>query len=288
MKNESLLEIIKNKLPQFSKGQKLVANYILENYEKVAFMTAARLGQVVGVSESTTVRFANQIGCSGYPQLQQELQEIIKTKLTSVQRMEVTSKVLNNENILKSVLHSDMDKIKHTMDEINYDEFNKIVGLLLESKKIYIVGFRSAASIAQFLGFYLNFILDNVTLVGMNPNSEVFEQIFKINSDEAIIGISFPRYSLRTLKALKYAHSKGAKVIAFTDNQKSPLVEYADRNLFARTDMTSFVDSLVAPMSLINALIIAVGMKKKKDVSEKFEKLEKIWDEYQVYQKDDK
>lgn len=288
VRRENLLDIIKNKLPQFSKGQKLIANYILANYETVAFMTAAKLGELVGVSESTAVRFANIVGCSGYPQLQEELQEIIKTKLTSVQRMEVTSKVLNNENILKSVLHSDMDKIKHTIEEIDYDEFDKIVGVLLEAKKIYIVGFRSAASVAQFLAFYLNFVLDNVMLVGMNPNSEVFEQIFKINKDAAIIGISFPRYSKRTLKALKYAHDKGAKVIALTDNDKSPLVEYADNNLYARTDMTSFVDSLVAPMSLINALVIAVGMKKKKDVTAKFEQLEKIWDEYQVYQKDER
>jgi len=270
-----------------SKGQKLIANYIISHYDKAAFMTAAKLGEAVGVSESTVVRFATELGFDGYPKLQKALQELIKSKLTSVQRIEVTSSMISEENVLKSVLQSDMEKIKRTMEEIDQVSFNNVVESVLNANKIYILGVRSSASLAGFLGFYFNLIFDNIRLVHTTSVSEMFEQIVNAAEGDVVIGISFPRYSRRTIKALQYVKSKGATVVAITDSIESPLAAYADHTLFARSDMTSFVDSLVAPLSVINALLVAIGMRRKEHISKTFEMLEKIWDEYQVYEKYD-
>ncbi|HOJ10721.1 MAG TPA: MurR/RpiR family transcriptional regulator [Clostridiales bacterium] len=286
-KSYDLLKEIQDKYREFSKGQRAIAEYIINNYDKAAFMTASKLGEVVNVSESTVVRFAVKLGFEGYPELQKMLQDLIKSKLTSVQRIAVSSSRIDSENILKSVLQSDMDKLKITLDNIDQEEFNNVVQCILNARKIYILGVRSSAALASFLGFYFNLIFDNVRLVHTTSVSEMFEQIVRASEGDVVIGISFPRYSKRTIKAMQFAKDKGCKVIAITDSKKSPISEYADYSLIARSDMASFVDSLVAPLSVINALIVAVGMKKERDVYDIFEKLETIWDEYQVYEKYD-
>ena len=282
-----LIKDIQEKYEEFSKGQKLIADYIISQYDKAAFMTASKLGEVVGVSESTAVRFATKLGFEGYPELQKLLQDLIKSKLTSVQRIAVSSSRMSPENILKSVLQSDMDKIKNTFEHIDQEEFNTIVQCILEANKIYILGVRSSAALASFLGFYFNLIFDNVRLVHTTSVSEMFEQIVRASEGDVVIGISFPRYSKRTIKAMQFAKDKGSTVIAITDNKKSPVSVNADYTLTAESDMASFVDSLVAPLSVINALIVAIGNKKETEVYQIFERLEKIWDEYQVYEKHD-
>lgn len=287
IKSHDLLKLIQNGMDEFSKGQKLIANYIINHYDKAAFMTAARLGEIVGVSESTVVRFAIELGFDGYPKLQKELKELIKSKLTSVQRMEVALNRISEENIVKSVLQSDMEKLKVTLEEIDQDSFNDTVESILNARKIYILGVRSAAPLASFLGFYFNLIFDNIRLVHTTSVSEMFEQIVRASDGDVVIGVSFPRYSTRTIKAMQFVKSQGAKVIAITDSRQSPLAQVAHHALVARSDMASFVDSLVAPLSIINALIVAVGMRRKEYVADIFGKLETIWDEYQVYEKYD-
>lgn len=286
-KIHDLLQAINENMKQFSKGQKLIANFIINHYDKAAFMTAAKLGEVVGVSESTVVRFAIELGYDGYPKLQKVLQELIKSKLTSVQRIEVASSRIGEGNVLKSVLHSDMEKIKTTMEQIDTVSFENAVECILKAKRIYILGVRSSAPLASFLGFYFNLMFDNIRLVHTTSVSEMFEQIVRVSEDDVVIGISFPRYSKRTIKALEFVKSQGASVVAITDSNDSPLAQKADHLLIARSDMASFVDSLVAPLSVINALIVAVGMRRKDMVYETFERLEKIWDEYHVYEKYD-
>ena len=280
-----LMGKIQSRLPEFSKGQRLIARYIIDHYDKAAFMTASRLGATVGVSESTVVRFATELGYSGYPYLQRALQEMIRNKLTAVQRMEVTTDRLGNQDILRTVLNSDVEKIRMTLDEINRDDFSAIVEEILAAKHIYILGVRSSAALSSFIGFYFNLMFDNVRLIHTNSASEMFEQILRVGEGDIVIGVSFPRYSKRTLQALQYSHSSGATVVALTDSRLSPLSRFADYTLIAKSDMVSFVDSLVAPLSVINALIVALGMRKKDQISEAFNKLENIWDEYQVYEK---
>lgn len=282
-----LLESIKAGMNKFSKGQKLIANYIINHYDKASFMTAAKLGATVGVSESTVVRFANELGFDGYPKFQKSLQELIKSKLTAVQRIEISKERINEENIIKSVLQSDMEKIKLTLEEIDTHEFNGIVEKLLTANKIFILGVRSSAALASFMGFYFNLIFDDVRHIHTTSVSEMFEQIIKAGTGDVVIGISFPRYSRRTIKAMQFARSKGATTIAITDRIDSPLALQADYKLIARSDMASFADSLVAPLSVINALIVALGLRKKERLAEVFENLEVIWDEYQVYEKND-
>lgn len=286
-KMHDLIKRMQENISEMSKGQKLIANYIINHYDKAAFMTAAKLGEIVGVSESTVVRFAAEMGYDGYPRLQKVLQELIKSKLTSVQRMEVSSNRISEANILKSVLQSDMEKIKITLEEIDQKSFNNIIESILKANRIYILGVRSSAPLASFLGFYFNLIFNNVRLVHTTSVSEMFEQILNISEDDVVIGISFPRYSKRTIKAMQFSKSQGSTVIAITDSHESPLALCADHCLTARSDMASFVDSLVAPLSVINALIVAIGMRKREHIYETFEKLEKIWDEYQVYEKYD-
>lgn len=280
----SLIQKIQDGYESFSKGQKLIANYILNHYDKAAFMTASRLGEVVGVSESTVVRFAVELGFDGYPKLQKILGEMIKNKLTSVQRIEVSSNRIREENVLKSVLQSDMNKIKTTLEEFDQALFDKVVEMVLTAKRIYILGVRSAAPLAGFLGFYFNLIFENVKIVNTTSVSEMFEQIINVTKGDVVIGISFPRYSKRTVRSLEFAKNQGAATVAITDRVDSPLSKEADCSLIAGSDMISFVDSLVAPLSVINALIVAVAMKRKENMYKTFEKLEKIWDENHVYE----
>lgn len=277
-----LMKIIQQKFQHMSKGQKLIAEFILKHYDKAAFMTAAKLGGSVGVSESTVVRFAIEIGYEGYPELQKALQELIKTKLTTVQRIELSSDLLNSETVLKNVLKADMDNIRATLEKINDVTFEEVVGKILSAQKIYIIGLRSSTTLAEFLGFYLNLILDNVRVVTYGVG-DIFENLLRLDKDDMLIAIGFPRYSTRTVEALRYAKANGATVVALTDSPLSPLVAESDYTLFAQSNMASFVDSLVAPLSVINALIIAVGMMEKEQISKSFEKLERIWDEYKVY-----
>ena len=280
-----ILTNIQNDIHAFSKGQKKIAAYILSNYDKAAFMTASRLGVTVGVSESTVVRFATELGYDGYPHLQRALQEMIRNKLTSVQRMEVAGDRMGGRDVLQTVLHADTDMIRVTLDEIDRDAFQGAVDALMGAKRIYILGVRSSSALASFLGFYFNLLFENVTLVHTNSVSEIFEQVLRVGPGDVLFGISFPRYSKRTLSAMKYARDRGARVIALTDSQLSPLARVADHVLLARSDMASFVDSLVAPLSVINALIVAVGMSRRDEIEQTFNKLERIWEEYDVYEK---
>ena len=280
-----ILQRIKGRMSEFSKGQKLIARYILDNYDKAAFMTASRLGKTVHVSESTVVRFASELGYDGYPSMQKALQEMIRNKLTSVQRMEVAGDRMGGRDVLQTVLHADTDMIRVTLDEIDRDAFQGAVDALMGAKRIYILGVRSSSALASFLGFYFNLLFENVTLVHTNSVSEIFEQVLRVGPGDVLFGISFPRYSKRTLSAMKYARDRGARVIALTDSQLSPLARVADHVLLARSDMASFVDSLVAPLSVINALIVAVGMSRRDEIEQTFNKLERIWEEYDVYEK---
>ena len=280
-----LITKIQSELPGFSKGQKQIARFILEHYDKAAFMTASRLGVTVGVSESTVVRSATELGYDGYPHLQRALQEMIRNKLTSVQRMEVAGDRMGGRDVLQTVLHADTDMIRVTLDEIDRDAFQGAVDALMGAKRIYILGVRSSSALASFLGFYFNLLFENVTLVHTNSVSEIFEQVLRVGPGDVLFGISFPRYSKRTLSAMKYARDRGARVIALTDSQLSPLARVADHVLLARSDMASFVDSLVAPLSVINALIVAVGMSRRDEIEQTFNKLERIWEEYDVYEK---
>ena len=280
-----LITKIQSELPGFSNGQKQIARLILEHYDQAAFMTASRLGVTVGVSESTVVRFATELGYDGYPHLQRALQEMIRNKLTSVQRMEVAGDRMGGRDVLQTVLHADTDMIRVTLDEIDRDAFQGAVDALMGAKRIYILGVRSSSALASFLGFYFNLLFENVTLVHTNSVSEIFEQVLRVGPGDVLFGISFPRYSKRTLSAMKYARDRGARVIALTDSQLSPLARVADHVLLARSDMASFVDSLVAPLSVINALIVAVGMSRRDEIEQTFNKLERIWEEYDVYEK---
>jgi DNA-binding MurR/RpiR family transcriptional regulator len=274
-------------MPEFSKGQRLIAKYIEEHYDKVAYMTASRLGATVGVSESTVVRFATEIGYTGYPELQQAMQEMIRSKLTSVQRMEVTLSHIGDADILASVMNQDIDMIRRTVEETSRKDFYAAVDAIAGSRKIYILGARSSLALATFLSYYFNLIFENVQLVNSTSEAEIFEQMIRVNEKDAVIGISFPRYSRKAVKAMNFASDRKAKVIAITDSALSPLARPADYLLLARSNMASIVDALVAPLSLINALIVTVALKKKDEVTEVFHRLEDIWDEYGVYEKVD-
>lgn len=282
-----LLNRINNKYGSMSKGQKLLATYITDNYDKAVFLTAAKMGEIVGVSESTVVRFAMSLGYKGYPEFQKALEELVRNKLNSVQRMEVTYGRISQSAILETVLQSDADKLKTTLEKIDHNAFDLAVDTILGARNIYIVGIRSCAPLASFLSFYLTLMFDNVRLLHTNSASEIFEQMVRIGEDDVIIGISFPRYSMRTLKALEFANNRNAKVITITDSIHSPMNLYSSCNLIADSDMASIVDSLVAPLSVINALIVALCMKKQKEVAKTLTTLEEIWDEYQVYENDE-
>ena len=268
----------------FSKGQKRIAAYILENYDKAAFMTAGRLGQLAGVSESTVVRFASELGYDGYPGMRKAIQDTIRSRLTSVQRIEVARETMDEENVLESVLMADIDKLHVTLEECSRESFNQAVELIVNARHIYIVGMRSSTCLANFLGFYLNLLLENVHIIQDTAVSEVYEQIIRIREGDVFIGISYPRYSSRTVRAMKFAKSSGARVIGITDGETSPFVGVADTLIYAKSDMVSFLDSLVAPLSLINALIVSVGIRSKENISDTFKRLETVWADYDVYE----
>lgn len=284
---DNLLGRIQKQHAGFSKGQKRLASYIINNYDKAVFLTAARLGKEVGVSKSTTVRFATQLGYKGFPEFHRALEELVRNKLNSIQRMEVTYGHVPQSEILDTIFQSDIEKIKMTMEHIDHSAFELAVNTLLEARTIYIIGIRSCAPLASFLSFYLNLILDDVRLIQTNSASEIFEQMIRIGEQDAIIGISFPRYSMRTLKAMEFANNRNAKVITLTDSVHSPINLYSSCNLIARSDMASIVDSLVAPLSVVNALVVALCMRRQKEVVDTLESMEKIWDEYQVYSSDE-
>lgn len=283
--NRDILTVIQENMRTFSKGQKRIANFILESYDKAAFMTASKLGSTVNVSESTVVRFAAELGYDGYPSMQRSLQKMIRNRLTSVQRIEVSNNRIGDQDLLDSVLQSDIEKIRLTLEEVDHQSFDGAVDAIVSARKIYIMGVRSSASLATFLSFYLNLIFDNVITVAANTASEVFETMLRVGKEDVVIGVSFPRYSSRTVQAMKFARDRGATTVAITDSEASPLASLSNFTLKARSDMASFVDSLVAPLSLVNALLVAVSRKKNEDLSRTFQTLEDIWDEYGVYEK---
>ena len=280
-----ILTYIQENMTSFSKGQKLIANYILQSYDKAAFMTASKLGKTVNVSESTVVRFAAELGFDGYPSMQKTLQEMIRNKLTAIQRVEVSKERIGNQDVMTMVMQSDIEKIRMTLDETDQVSFNQAVAAIANAKRIYVLGVRSASVLANFISFYFRFMFDNLVSVDTSSISEVFEQIVHISADDVFIGLSFPRYSKRTIKAMQYAKDQGAKVVAITDSKVSPLTKIADVSLLAKSDMASFVDSLVAPLSLVNALIVDISREKAVHLESSLNRLESIWEEYDVYEK---
>ncbi|MEG0777661.1 MAG: MurR/RpiR family transcriptional regulator [Oscillospiraceae bacterium] len=281
---KDVLAVISNDNTHFSKGQRHIAQYILENYDKAAFMTAGKLGSTVGVSESTVVRFAAELGYDGYPGMRKALQEMIRNRLTSVQRIEVAKELIDDKNVLKAVLTADMEKLQKTLEEIDQVSFDAAVDAIINAKHVYIAGMRSSTALSGFMGYYLNLLRDNVHLLHDTAVSEVYEQILRIGEGDVFVGMSYPRYSARTVKAMRFAKNSGATTISLTDGETSPLVGISDITLFARSDMVSFLDSLVAPLSLVNALIVSIGLRSKDALSETFKRLEVLWLENEVYE----
>ena len=280
-----ILSILKEREATFSKGQKRIARYITEAYDKAAFMTANKLGKTVGVSESTVVRFAVDLGFDGYPSMQKAMQEMVLNRLTSVQRIEVANNRIGGNDVLSAVLHSDMEKLRQTDETVNRQDFQAAVNAILGAKRVFILGVRSAAPLASFLGYYLNYMFNNVHIITASGSSEMFEKIVGVNSDDVVIAFSFPRYSTSTGKGARYCRSTGATVIGLTDSRLSPLGQNSDYVLLAKSDMLSLVDSLVAPLSVVNALIVAIASKREKELAKTFNELEHIWEEYNVYEK---
>lgn len=284
MRND-ILTILQDKAPTFSKGQRRIAQYILESYDKAAFMTANRLGKTVGVSESTVVRFAVDLGFEGYPEMQKAMQEMVLNRLTSVQRIEVANDRIGDQDVLSMVIHSDIEKLRQTDETLSREEFHAAVEAILKARRIYILGVRSVAPLANFLGHYLNYMFNNVHIVNGFSVGEMFENIVGIGSEDMVIAFSFPRYSASTTKGAQYCRTTGARVIGITDNRESPLGSVSDHVLVAKSDMVSLVDSLVAPLSVINALIVALASRRQKELHDTFNALEQIWDQYNVYEK---
>ncbi|MBP5244837.1 MAG: MurR/RpiR family transcriptional regulator [Clostridiales bacterium] len=284
MQTAGLFEQIRKALPGMSKSHKKIANYIIDHSEKTAYLTATKLGECVGTSESTVVRFAIELGFSGYPEFQTELRKSLRSKLTAVQRIDVADTMMGEKNILQKVMSSDIGNLKASLANLDEKAFEEAVDAICSAKNIYIIGKRSSYMLADFMNHYFSYIFDNVHLVSSNSTSELFEEIFRISKDDVLIAISYPRYSKRTKTAAEFSKKKGATVIALTDGDMAPITEFADVKLFAISDMASFVDSLVAPLSIINALIVAIGRKNRITIENTFNELEKIWDEYDVYE----
>ena len=279
-----LMERISHYSTTCSKGHRKIASYILENYINASYLTASNLAKEVGVSESTVVRFAMDIGFEGYPELQAALKSMLKNKLTSLERIAIASERMGAD-VLSATLNAEIENLRSTLANTDRDNFNSVVDMILYAKTVYIVGNRSSTSLANFMYFYISLIFDKVRLVQSVSGSDIFEQLFRIGEGDVVVGITFPRYSKRTVDAMTFSHRSGAFTIAITDSDNSPIVPIADKVLYAKNEVSSFVDSLVAPMALINALVSALGQKKKKEVSKNFEKLESIWDEYSIYDK---
>ncbi len=281
----SLLSIIDSKFDSFSKGQKKIAKFVSERYETAAFMTAARLGETVNVSESTVVRFATELGYKGYPEFQRDLQDLIRSKLTGIQRIDVFDAKSKGENFVESTMKNDSQLLMNTMQAVSKEHFDLSVKAIMNAKKIYILGVRSASFLAGFLNYYFKLIFDNVVLINNSSDSEIYEQIFRINKDDVCIAISMPRYSKLTIRAVDFMNDRGVKVIAITDNVNAPIARMSDYVLEAKSGIVSIVDSLVAPLSLLNALIAAITLEKGDELRENYKALEKIWDENEVYDK---
>lgn len=285
MNQNDILALLSEKAPTFSKGQRLIARYITEEYDKAAFMTASKLGKTVGVSESTVVRFAVELGYDGYPSMQKAMQEMVLNQLTSVQRIEVANDRIGNQDVVSMVIQSDMEKLRQTGETVDRIAFRNAVETILGAKRVFIVGVRSAAPLANFLGYYLNYMFPNVHILTASGTSEIFEKIVGITGEDVVIAFSFPRYSTSTAKCAQYCRSIGATVIGITDSRQSPLGQNSDYVLVAKSDMVSLVDSLVAPLSVTNALIVAIAAKRERALSDTFNTLERIWDQYNVYEK---
>lgn len=280
-----ILSKIQKDLPTFSKGQRRISEYIMESYDKAAFMTASRLGKTVGVSESTVVRFAVELGYNGYPAMQKAMQEMVRNKLTSVQRMGVINDLLGNQDVVSMVLQSDMETLRMTGEALDRQVFDQVVERMMSARTIYIIGVRSSMALATFLNFHLRNMLHHVRLVEPYSISEMLEQLVHVGPQDVVIGISFPRYSSRTIKAMDFCRKAGAMVVAITDTPEAPGARVSTHVLLAKSDMVSIVDSLVAPMSVINALIVSVGRKNENDLSRTYEELEQIWEEYEAYER---
>ena len=281
LEHMNLLQRMEAKAPSFSKGQKRLADYITKNYDIAAYLTASKLGKEAGVSESTVVRFAYQLEYDGYPELQKAIQVIVKTNSNSKQRMSLSSKRYEEKGVLRSILTTDMERLKDTIHSgIDEGEFDKAVSIINDSKRVYILGARSAAYLAGLLGYYFKMLFDKVTVVETASTSETLEQIYNIGEGDVLIGVSFPRYSKRTITALKYAKNHGADTIALTDNIHSPVADCADCILVAKTDVMTIVDSMVGPLSIVNALVTALALLRKEDVEQHLMSLEGLWSEY--------
>ena len=280
-----LIERIKAKESKFSKGQRKLADYILKEYDKAAFLTASKLGKAAGVSESTVVRFAYELDYDGYPQLQKAMNVIVKTQSSSLQRLEGAVQRYGSDNPLKSILKTDTERIRETIAEIDENEFSRAVESIVSARKVYIIGARSSGFLAEFLGYYLRMILDDVQIVDFTGEVGVFEQIHRIQPDDVLIGISFPRYSRITAQVQQFASRAGATTIAITDSMQSPMTSRSKINLIAKSDVMAVVDSLTAPLSVINALAVAISIRLKEQVSERFKILEDMWKEYDIYDK---
>ncbi len=281
----SLSQRIKNAYPSFSKGQKKIAATILNDYDKVAYLTAAKLGKLVGVSESTVVRFANELGYEGYAEFLRAVQELIRSKLTPNQRIEITKQHYSKGSVLHNVMESDIAKIRYTMENLKPEEFSAAVDAVIAAEHIYVFGARSTQPIAQLLNYNLSLMFDNVRFVRPTSTAEIFEQMYSIGEKDVLIAFSFPRYSSKMVNAVKYSKQKGTKIIAFTDSDASPLAEHATYLLPAQSDMASFMDSLIAPISIINAMVVEISTRKERELKERFDTLEKYWEEYHVYEK---
>lgn len=280
-----ILSVMQKNAHAFSKGQRLLANYITESYDKAAFMTASRLGKTVGVSESTVVRFAMELGYDGYPSMQKAMQDMVLNRLTSVQRIEVANDRIGDQDVLSTVLQSDADKLRQTAELVSRDDFRASVEAIRKAKRIYILGARSVAPLANFLGYYLNFMFNDVRIITASGASEVFEKLVLLDSDDVVVAFSFPRYSAATVKGAQYCRAAGATVIGVTDSRLSPLGQHSDYVLVAKSDMVSLVDSIVAPLSVINALIVALTAGQEQKLAKTFDALEQVWEEYNVYEK---
>ena len=283
---KDILHTLAEETDRFSKGQRRIAAYILENYDKAAFMTANRLGKLVGVSESTVVRFASELGYEGYPGMQRALQEIVRGRLTSTQRIQAAGDQLSGD-VLGAVLQSDMEKLREVVAKADRQEFNRVVDRIQDARHVYILGARSSTFVAGYLNFYLHLLLENVTLVQTTAAGEIFEQLFRIGTEDVLIAISFPRYSSVTVNTVKFAKERGAAIVAITDNELSPVYQMSEAALLTPCEMISFVDSMVAPLSLINALVVALAVRQGKDAAATFSELERIWNEYGVFGKVD-
>lgn len=283
--SDDVLMIMQEKMPTFSKGQRRIASYITEDYDKAAFMTASKLGKTVGVSESTVVRFAVELGYDGYPSMQKAMQEMVLNRLTSVQRLGIANDRMCARDVVATVLQTDAEKLRQTADTVNRDDFQHAVQAILKARRIYLLGVRSAAALANFAGYYLNYMFQNVQVITTSGCGEMFEKLVNVSGEDVVLAFSFPRYSSTTLKGTQYCRSVGATVIGITNSYASPIAQVSDYVLVAKSDMVSFVDSLVAPLSVVNALLVALSNGREDALKRHFDTLERVWEEYNVYEK---